>query len=90
MVALFAGVVSFQADGGRWRDVTRDFQLEAHDDSIAVREDATMLRDAAKAAPIEFRTMWASIRYNVTALHASAKAETKVAATYIAPRRKDQ
>ncbi len=27
--------------------------------------------------------VWASLRYNVTALHASAKAETKVAAAHL-------
>jgi hypothetical protein len=84
-VALFAGVVSFQSVGGRWRDVARDFRLEAHDDSLAIREDAAMLRDSAKSAPVELKMMWASLRYNVTALHASARAETKVAVSHVAP-----
>ena len=53
LVALFAGVVSFQSGGGRWRDVVRDFKLEAHEDSIAIREDATIIRDGAKSAPVE-------------------------------------
>jgi hypothetical protein len=88
LVALFAGVVSFQSDGGRWGDIARNFRLEAHDDSIAVHEDATMLRDVAKSLPIEAQMMWASLRYHVTTLHASAKAETKVVATYL-PRPKD-
>jgi hypothetical protein len=90
LVALFTGVVSFQSDGGRWRDVTRDFRLEAHDESIAIREDASMIRDIARSAPLEFRAIWARIRYSITALHASAKAETRVAETYISPRRRDQ
>jgi hypothetical protein len=90
LVALLAGVVSLQSGGGRWRDVTRDLRLEAHDDSIAIHEDAAMLRDSAKSAPVELKMVWASIRYNVTALHASARAETKVAVTEIAPRRKIQ
>jgi hypothetical protein len=88
LVALFTGVVSFQSGGGRWGDIVRDFRLEAHDDSIAVHDDATMIRDVAKSAPIEAQMIWASLRYHVTALHASARAETKVAATYL-PRPKD-
>jgi len=89
LVALFAGVVSLQSGGGRWGDVTRDIRLEAHDDSIAVHEDIAMLRDVAKSAPVEAEMMWASIHYHLTALHASARAETKVAATYLSPRPKD-
>jgi hypothetical protein len=89
LVALLAGVVSLQSGGGRWRDVTRDFRLEAHDDSLAIREDAAMIRDSAKSAPVELKMMWASLRYNVTALHASARAETKVAVSHLSPRPKD-
>ena len=49
-----------------------------------------MIRDSAKSAPIELKLMWARISYNVTALHAAAKAETRVAVTQIAPRRQNQ
>ena len=90
LVALFAGVVSLQSGGGRWRDVTRDFRLEAHDDSIAIREDAAMIKASARLAPAQVRMIWSSIRYNVTALQASAKAESRVAATHLYSRRNDQ
>jgi hypothetical protein len=90
LVALFAAVASLQSGGGRWRDVTRDFRLEAHDDSLAIREDAAMLRDTAKSAPVELKVICASLRYHVTELSASARAETKVAVTELAPRRKEQ
>lgn len=63
--------------------------MEAHDDSIAIREDAVMLRASAKSAPVELKMMWASILYNVTVLHAAARVETRVAATHIAPHPKD-
>jgi hypothetical protein len=66
------------------------FRLEAHDDAIAIREDAAIIRDTADSAPLELKMMWSSIRYNVTALHAAAKAETNIAATRLAPRVNDQ
>ena len=89
MVALFAGVVSFQSGGGRWRDVVRDFKLEAHEDSIAIREDATIIRDGAKSAPVELKMMGTSLSYHVGVLHAAAKAETRVAAIHLSSRPKD-
>jgi hypothetical protein len=89
LVALCAAAVSLQSDGGPWRDVTRDLRLEAHDDSIAIREDAAGIRASAKAAPTHLKMIWASIRYNVIALHASARAETKVAVAHLSPRPKD-
>jgi hypothetical protein len=49
-----------------------------------------MIRDLTQSAPIELRIMWAAIHYNLTALHASAKVETKVAATHLIPHGKDR
>ncbi len=89
MVALCAAAVGLQSGGGPWRNIKRDVRIEAHDDSIAVRDDASMLRDIAKSAPVEIKVMWNSLRYNVTALHASARAETKVAITRLSPRPRD-
>ena len=89
LVALFAGAVSLQSAGGRWRDIARDFRVEAHDDSIAIREDAAMLRDSAREAPVELKMVWADLRYNITALDASARAETKVAVSHLSTRPKE-
>jgi hypothetical protein len=89
LVVLCAGVVSFQSGGAVWRDAIRDLRLEAHDDSIAIRDDAAGIRDSAKSAPVELKMMWVSLRYSVTALHASARAETKVAVAHLSPRPKD-
>jgi hypothetical protein len=89
LVALFAGVVNFQSGGAVWRDVIRDFRIETHNDSIAIRDDVVMMRDSVKLAPVEVKMIWASLHYHVISLDASAKAETKVAVTYLAPRPKD-
>jgi hypothetical protein len=88
LVVLCAAAVSL-SDGGPFRDIPRDVRSEAHDDSIAIREDAAMIRDTANSAPVEVKMMWASISYHVVALHAAAKAETKVAATHLSPHPKD-
>ncbi len=85
LAILCAAAVSLQSDGVRWRDLPRDVRIEAHDDSIAIREDAAGLRDSAKAAPLEVKQIWGSLRYNVTELHAAAKAETRVAEAEISP-----
>jgi hypothetical protein len=49
-----------------------------------------MIRNEAKSAPVELKMMGASLRYHMTALHAAAKAETKIAATHLSPRRNGQ
>jgi hypothetical protein len=89
LVVLLTGVVSFQSGGAVWRDLLRDVRIEFHNDSIAIRDDAVMMRDSAKSAPVEFKVMWASLSYHVTALNAAAKVETRVAARRLAPRPRD-
>ena len=89
LVALSAGAVNLQSGGAVWRDVVRDIRIEAHDDSIAMRDDVVMMQDSVKSAPVELKMMWASLSYHVTALHAAARAETKIAATRISPRPRD-
>jgi hypothetical protein len=86
---FFAAAVSLQSDGDGWRALRTDFRAEAHQDSIALREDARLLKDGSKSTPSTLKMVWTNINYSMTELQADVRAESKVAATRLTTRRQD-